>query len=113
MIREADWLWSMDGDPRVLTGIMASTDQLTAGAVRISPGGRSDVRVHGGALGVYVTRGRLNILIEDAEASPVWFELHPQDGFYVPPGTAYRAFNMGSDPVEYLFGVAPLYHPQT
>jgi quercetin dioxygenase-like cupin family protein len=112
VIREADWLWSMDSDPRVLTGIMASTDQLTAGAVRLSPGGRSDVHRHGGALGVYVTKGRLNILIEDEDISPVWFELHPQDGFYVPPGTAYRAVNMGSDPVEYLFGVAPLYHPE-
>ena len=113
VIREADWLWSMDrGDPRVLTGIMASTDQLTAGACRISPGGRSDERVHGGALGVYVTKGRVNILIEVAETSPVWFELHPQDGFYVPPGTRYRAFNMGGEPTEYLFGVAPLYHPE-
>jgi mannose-6-phosphate isomerase-like protein (cupin superfamily) len=113
VIREADWLWSMDrGDPRVLTGIMASTDQLTAGACRISPGGRSDERVHGGALGVYVTKGRVNILIEVAETSPVWFELHPQDGFYVPPGTRYRAFNMGGEPAEYLFGVAPLYHPE-
>lgn len=112
VIREADWLWSMEGgDPRVLTGIMASTDQLTAGAVRISPGGRSDIRQHGGALGVYVTKGRLNILIEDPEASPVWFELHPQDGFYVPPGMKYRACNMSGAPVEYLFGVAPLYHP--
>lgn len=113
VIREADWLWSMDrGDPRVLTGIMASTGQLTAGACRISPGGRSDERVHGGALGVYVTKGRVNILIELAETSPVWFELHPQDGFFVPPGTRYRAFNMGGEPTEYLFGVAPLYHPE-
>lgn len=112
VIRETDWLWSMDrGDPRVLTGIMASTDQLTAGAVRLSPGGRSDERVHGGALGLYVTKGRVNILIDDPEASPVWFELHPQDGYYVPPGTRYRAFNMGSEAAEYLFGVAPLYHP--
>ena len=53
-----------------------------------------------------------NILIELAETSPVWFELHPQDGFFVPPGTRYRAFNMGGEPTEYLFGVAPLYHPE-
>ena len=112
VLREADRLWSLDrSDPRVLTGIVASTDQLTAGSVRLNPGGRSDVQQHGGAMGIYVLAGRVNILIDDPEASPVWFELHPQDGFYLPQGTRYRAFNMGGAPAEYLFGVAPLYHP--
>lgn len=112
VLREADKLWSLDRtDPRVLIGITASTDQLTAGCVRITPGGRSEVRSHGGASGLYVTKGRVNILIDDPEASPVWFELHPQDGFYIPEGTRYRLFNMGGAPAEVLFGVAPLYHP--
>ncbi len=112
VIRDADLLWALDGsDPRVLTGIMASTDQLTAGRVRINPAGRSGVLEHGGAAGLYVLAGRVNILIEDPEASPVWFELHPQDGFYLPQGTRYRAFNMAGTPAEYLFGVAPRYHP--
>lgn len=110
ILREADRLWSLDpSDPRVLTGIIASTDQLTAGSVRLSPGGRSQVLSHGGSLGLYVLSGRVNILIDDPEASPIWFELHPKDGFYIPEGTRYRAFNMGGDPAEYLFGVAPLY----
>lgn len=110
VLREADRLWSLDReDPRVLTGIIASTDQLTAGSVRLNPGGRSAVQAHGGALGLYVLSGRVNILIDDPEASPVWFELHPKDGFYIPEGTRYRAFNMGGAPAEYLFGVAPLY----
>ena len=112
VLRDADRLWSLDrSDPRVLTGIVASTDQLTAGSVRITPGGRSQVLEHGGAAGLYVLKGRVNILIDDPEASPVWFELHPQDGFYIPQGTKYRAFNMGGTPAEYLFGVAPQYHP--
>ena len=112
VLREAGRLWPLDrSDPRVLTGIVASTDQLTAGSVRLSPGGRSEVLSHGGAAGLYVLGGRVNILIDDPEASPVWFELHPQDGFYIPQGTRYRAFNMGGVPAEYLFGVAPLYHP--
>jgi mannose-6-phosphate isomerase-like protein (cupin superfamily) len=113
VLREADTLWALDrSDPRVLTGITASTDQLTAGRVRITPGGKSETKVHGGALGLYVREGRVNILIDDPEASPVWFELHPADGFYIPEGTRYRAFNMGGEPAEYLFGVAPLYHPK-
>jgi oxalate decarboxylase/phosphoglucose isomerase-like protein (cupin superfamily) len=61
-------------------------------------------------MGIYVTKGRVNILIEDPDASPVWFELHPQDGFYIPPDVPYRAFNMGGETAEYLFGVAPHYH---
>ena len=110
VLREADRLWSLDpSDPRVLTGIIASTDQLTAGSVRLSPGGRSAVQSHGGSMGIYVLAGRVNVLIDDPEASPVWFELHPKDGFYIPEGTRYRAFNMGGEPAEYLFGVAPLY----
>jgi quercetin dioxygenase-like cupin family protein len=111
VLREADRLWSLDPtDPRVLTGIVASTEQLTAGAVRLNPGGRSETRSHGGAAGLYVLAGRVNILLDDPEASPVWFELHPQDGFYLPEGTRYRLFNMGGAPAELLFGVAPLYH---
>ena len=89
----------------------ASSASLTAGSVRLNPGGRSQGLTHGGAAGLYVLKGRVNILIDDPEASPVWFELHPQDGFYVPEGATYRAFNMGGEPAEYLFGVAPLYHP--
>ncbi len=112
VLREADRLWSLDQtDARVLTGIIASTDQLTAGSVRLNPGGRSSTLEHGGAAGLYVLTGRVNILIDDPEAAPVWFELHPGDGFYIPQGTKYRAFNMGGAPAEYLFGVAPLFHP--
>ncbi len=113
VLREADRLWSLDaGDPRVLTGLIASTDQLTAGSVRIAPGGRSQPVVHGGAAGMYVLSGRLNVLIDDPEAEPpVWFELHPQDGFYLPEGARYRLFNMGGRPAEVLFGVAPRYRP--
>ncbi len=111
VLRENDRLWSLDPtDPGVLTGITASTDQLTAGCVRLQPGARSQSQSHPGATGLYITAGRVNILIDDPDmAPPVWFELHPRDGFYIPPGTRYRAFNMGGSPAEYLFGTAPLY----
>lgn len=112
VVRDADRLWTLDPtDSRVLTGITASTEHITGGVVRLQPGGRSRTLSHGGALGLYVTAGRVNILIEDDDAMPpVWFELHPQDGFYLPEGSRYRAFNMGGTPAEYLFGVAPRYH---
>lgn len=113
VLREADRLLMLDPtDPRVLTGIVASTDQLTAGSMRLAPGGRSAPLRHGGAAGLYALAGRVNILVDDPEAEPpVWFELHPGDGFYVPEGTPYRAFNMGGEPAELLFGVAPRYRP--
>ena len=79
--------------------------------MRLNPGGRSQPLEHGGAAGLYILAGRVNILIDDLLAPPVWFELHPGDGFYIPQGTTYRAFNMGGDPAEYMFGVAPLFHP--
>ena len=45
VLREKDRLWSLDvSDPRVLTGIIASTDQLTAGTVRLNAGGRSSTQ---------------------------------------------------------------------
>jgi mannose-6-phosphate isomerase-like protein (cupin superfamily) len=114
VLREADRLWSLDRtDPRVLTGIIASTDQLTAGSVRLSPGGRSETQQHAGAAGLYVLAGRVNILIEESDQMPVWFELHAQDGFYLPQGARYRAFNMGGVPAEYMFGVAPNYRDLT
>lgn len=112
VLREADKLWTLDPtDPRVLTGITASTDQLTAGCVRLQPGAQGQTQSHPGATGLYITAGRVNILIDDPDMDPpVWFELHPGDGFYIPPATRYRAFNMGGAPAEYLFGTAPLYH---
>jgi mannose-6-phosphate isomerase-like protein (cupin superfamily) len=111
VLREADRLWSLDpACPGVLTGIVASTDQLTAGSIRLTPGARSSTRVHGGSTGMYVLRGRINILIEDEAAEPpVWFELHPQDGFFLPEGCRYRVFNMGGEEAEVLFGTAPHY----
>lgn len=110
VLREEDRLWSLDpADSRVLTGIIASTEHLTAGSVILSPGGRSGVRRHGGSTGMYVLKGRVNILLEDADSLPVWFELHPADGFFVPEGAGYRICNMGGEEAEVMFGTAPHY----
>jgi len=110
VLREADRLWSLDaGDPRVLTGIIASTEQLTTASVRMRPGGRSSLRDHRGSAGLYVLSGRVNVLIENSNTLPVWFELHPADGFFLPEGTQYRLFNMGGDEAEVMIGVAPDY----
>lgn len=110
VLRDADMLWSIDGtDPRVLTGIHASTDQLTSGRTTLSPGARSSVLRHGGSAGLYVTKGRLNIFVEEPDVAAPWKELGPGDGFFVPQGSAYRVCNMSGHSCEYLFGVAPLF----
>ena len=78
--------------------------------MRLAPGAQGSTQVHGGSTGLYVLSGRVNILIEDEDAAmPVWFELHPQDGFYIPQGSRYRALNMSGEMAEYQFGTAPLY----
>lgn len=112
VLRESDRLWSMvGGDPRVLTGLIASTGQLTVGKATISPGGKSVVLEHGGDAGIYAETGRLNILLVDSELAQTWFELSPGDGFYVPEGARYRLMNMGTASCDVIFGVAPGYLP--
>jgi quercetin dioxygenase-like cupin family protein len=113
LLRDQDMLLSLDTtDQRVMTGIIASTEELTAAKVTLQPGGRSGIRRHGGAAGFYVTAGRLNILLDDPEADPpVWFELHPGDGFYMPENAPYRLFNMGAERAEVIVGVAPHWDP--
>ena len=110
VLRKADRLWALDAsDPRALTGIIASTDQLTTASVRLRPRGRSTVRDHRGSAGRHVPSGRVNVLLENSESLPVWFELHPADGFFLPEGTRYRLINMGGEEVEVTIGVAPDY----
>lgn len=109
VIRPADMLWRLEGEERpVLVGILASTEYLTAGLARLLPGQRSDVRVHGGDMSLYVSAGTLHIHLPQ-QPLPAWHELSVGDGFYVPEGTPYRLFNMSAQPVEAIFGVAPAY----
>ena len=58
---------------------------------------------------MYVLSGRVNVLLEGADTLPVWFELHPADGFFLPEGAEYRLYNMGGVAAEVMFGTAPDY----
>lgn len=109
VLRPNDVLWRLEGKERpILVGILASTEHLTVGTVRLLPGQRSDLRRHGGATSLYVRRGRLHIRLID-QPPPSWHELLPGDGFYLPAGTPYHYYNMSAEPVEIVFGVAPSY----
>lgn len=111
VLREEDVLWRLEGDSNLAkTGILAATEQLTVGKIRLLPGQRTDVQVHGGDESLYVTEGNPNVFVPEAEGQR-WFELKPGDGFYVPEGSPHQYYNMTGSPIEFMFGVAPGYAP--
>jgi len=111
VVRDADILWRMEGDEQqVLVGILASTEHLTVGKTRLLPGQHTAIQQHGGDEGLYVLSGTLNVRLRDVEG-PSWFELNPRDGCYLPDGTKHQYYNVTSEPVEFIFGVAPNYLP--
>ena len=111
VLREADLLWRLEGDDRpIAVAILAATDHLTVGKIRLEPGQSTAVQRHGGAEGLYVLAGTLNVRVLDGDP-PCWFELAPKDGFYLPEGTPHRYYNVTDRPTELIFGVAPRYLP--
>jgi quercetin dioxygenase-like cupin family protein len=111
IVRDADLLWRMEGAERqILVGLLASTEHLTVGKIRLLPGQHTDVQCHGGDESLYVLAGTLNVRLPDAE-SPSWFELNPGDGFFLPEGAPHQYYNMTGEPAELIFGVAPHYLP--
>lgn len=111
MIGKSQRMWSMcSGDPRALTGIIASTDQLTAAEVVLAPGGRTSAKDHGGDAVIYVERGRANLALPEKEdGGPDWFELAPGDGYFLPQGSTYQLYNMGTETAGLYIGVAPTF----
>lgn len=110
-IRKHEVMWRMEGEDRLtLVDILAATEHLTVGKIRLLPGQHTDVRVHGGDTGLYLLEGTLNVLVLEREEQ-TWFELKPTDGFYLPARTHHQYYNMTDRPIEMIFGVAPNYLP--
>lgn len=110
-LAERDVHWRLEGERQsLLVGLYAATEHLTSGKGRLLPGQRSDVMRFGGDCGLYQLGGRLNVLAPEAEGQR-WFDLEPKDGFFLPAGAPWQLYNPGSEPAEYLFGVAPRYLP--
>jgi quercetin dioxygenase-like cupin family protein len=113
IVRDADVLWRLEGKEQpVLVGVLASTEHLTVGTIRLLPGQQTDVELHGGDEGLYVLEGTVNVRLPGRTA-PSWFELAPCDGFYLPAGTPHQYYNVSDRPAELIFGVAPSYLPAT
>jgi quercetin dioxygenase-like cupin family protein len=119
ILRDADVLWSLDAPPTppdgggrfegALRGTYLSTEHLTAGRLTLPPGARTSAHHHGGDEAIHVLHGTLSVLLIDAVGAGgrSWFEVEPNDGFYVPEGTRHELRNVGSEEVEALFAVAP------
>jgi mannose-6-phosphate isomerase-like protein (cupin superfamily) len=113
VIREADILWRMEGCERpVPVGILASTEHLTVGKIRLMPGESTEAHHHGGDESLYVLEGTLNVRVPGNDGQR-WFELKPGDGFYVPQSVPHQYYNYTGQPVAFIFGVAPKYLPTT
>lgn len=112
VLREQDILWRLEGiENPILTGIYISTEHLTAGRLDLQAGQHSAVQTHQGDESLYLLSGKLNVRILDGSAQS-WFELKPGDGFYIPEGIPHQYYNVESEPVTLLFGVAPSYQAQ-
>ena len=97
----------------VLVRTYVSTEHLTTEQVVLRPGGSSGARRHGGDMAMHVLSGSVNVLLTEApnSAGQRWFELHVDDGFYVPEGTAYELRNVTGEQAEAMVAVAPAYSP--
>lgn len=114
VLSEGDLLWRVEGsDGGAVSSLYVSTEHLTAGKVRLRPGGQTGVQHHGGDKTLHVLEGTLNVYLPDADGpnGQRWFELAPEDGFYLPEGTRHQLRNVGGDDAEVLFAVAPDYRP--
>jgi mannose-6-phosphate isomerase-like protein (cupin superfamily) len=112
VVGENDRLWRLEGGKghEMLVGLLIATEHLAVGQILLRPGQRSDIQVHGGDESLYLTEGTLHMFCPEKEGQQ-WFELNPQDGFYIPAGSPHQYYNMTNQPVTLIFGVAPTYMP--
>lgn len=112
VVREQDLRWRLEGGRgnETLVGLLCATEHLTVGKIYLRPGQHSDIQTHGGDESLLLLEGALNIFCPEKEGQQ-WFELNPQDGFYLPAGAPHQYYNITDKPVTLIFGVAPGYLP--
>ena len=106
VVRTSDRSHRLEGD--ALVGLIASTEHLTVGSLRLVPGGTSDLVARGGDTLVFVEDGTLLVHVEWAGARDV-FELRRWDAAYVPLGASYHLEGAGDGPADAIVGIAPSY----
>lgn len=110
IIRDGDLRWRMEGKQgnETLVGLLCATEHLTVSKLYLQPGQHTDIQMHGGDESFYLLEGTLNMWCPEKEGQR-WFELKPQDGFYIPAGAPHQYYNYTDEPVVLIFGVAPKY----
>jgi mannose-6-phosphate isomerase-like protein (cupin superfamily) len=112
VVRPDGYHWRLDGDrDRVLTGIIASTPQLTAGRCEVRGPRWSGWISHRGDAGGYVLSGGLALWL--AGRGRGWDELAPGDGFFIPANEQYQVRSLSAGAATYLVGYAPTNPPAT
>jgi mannose-6-phosphate isomerase-like protein (cupin superfamily) len=118
--REATQRLHVIDDPRVLEGLegsgalvrtFASTEHMTVEQVILRQGGSGEPRRHGGDTAMHVVSGTAHVLLTDGpnDAGHRWFELHADDGFFLPEGVGYQLRNIADEPAVVMVAVAPSY----
>ena len=102
VLRADDATWRLDRG--VLVGLLASTEHLTVGTLRILPGQTSIEESHEGDELVYMLSGSMSVQIDGVSSI-----LTPGDAFYVPAGVPHSYAAAGSTIGDAIFGVAPRY----
>lgn len=112
VVRDESLLWRLEGEPgdETLVGLLVATEHLTVGKIVLCPGQHTSLHRHGGDESLYLLEGTLNVFCPEREGQQ-WFELAPQDGFYIPANTPHQYYNITDQPVTLIFGVAPDYLP--
>jgi quercetin dioxygenase-like cupin family protein len=106
VVRPADASWRLEGD--ALVGLLASTEHLTAGTLRLLPGGTTGRTSHDGDKLLYVTSGRLSVRAE-WQGHQEAIEVGAGDAAYLPAGAEHEVVGSGDTPADAVFGVAPSY----
>jgi quercetin dioxygenase-like cupin family protein len=102
VMRANEATWRLDRG--VLIGLLASTEHLTVGNLRLLPGQTSIEECHEGDELVYTVSGSMRVLAEGVDTV-----LDAGDAFFVPAGVAHRYAAVGSTLGDAIFGVAPKY----
>ena len=102
VLRADEATWRLDRG--VLVGLLATTEHLTVGTLRVLPGQTSIEECHEGDELVYALSGRMRVQAAGTDAV-----LTPGDAFYVPAGVPHRYAAAGSELGDAIFGVAPTY----
>jgi len=107
-LSDRDIVWRRDLG--VLTGIVASTEQLTVVTHELNAGEAAAPHAHGGDELLYVLAGSVWVRAWHGEEAHV-FELEPGDACFVPMGDRHEYRNHGSGLAEAIAGIAPAYLP--